>query len=161
MYKFPLYTNFYKYKNIPKICNKYSIMTVDNIIYEDNHIIVITKPTNFLCQGDITNDYHLVSWLKSYLSNKYNKKGKVYIALIHRLDRPSSGILVIARTSKAATRLHKDLYDQKFNKRYLCIVEGELHGTGLYHHFLTSDNSLTKVKAININDSYNNVIYFL
>lgn len=161
MYKLSsICTNYYKYKNIPKIC-KFSIMSmsIDNIIYEDNHIIILTKPTDFLCQGDITNDIHLVSWLKSYLANKYNKQGNVYIGLIHRLDRPSSGLLVIAKTSKAAIRLHKDLYDHKFEKRYLCIVEGKLVGNGLYHHFLTADNNTSKVKVLNIhNYNHNNTL---
>ena len=75
------------------------------IIFEDNHLLVVEKPVNILSQGDDTNDKDMVNLLKQYVKEKYNKPGNVYIGLVHRLDRPVGGIMVFAKTSKAASRL--------------------------------------------------------
>lgn len=77
------------------------------IIYEDNHLLVVCKPPGILIQGDKTGDITLLSITKEYLKKKYHKQGNVYLGLVHRLDRPASGIVVFARTSKAAGRLMK------------------------------------------------------
>ena len=74
------------------------------ILYEDNHIIVVKKPCNILSQSDSTKDLDLLTMVKMYIKEKYNKPGNVYIGLVHRLDRPVSGVMVFARTSKAARR---------------------------------------------------------
>lgn len=100
-------------------------MTNLNILYEDNHIIVVEKKANTLSQGDITKDKDLLTIIKEYLKEKYQKPGNVYLGLVHRLDRPVGGIMVFAKTSKAASRLSKQIKENKFKKTYLAIVEGK------------------------------------
>ncbi len=98
-----------------------------DILYEDNHIIVCYKPEGLLSQADISNDKDILSILKDYIKVKYNKEGNVYLGLVHRLDRNTSGLMVFARTSKAASRLSKDIKDRNgFNKKYLAVVEGKM-----------------------------------
>ena len=96
------------------------------ILYEDNHLIVVNKPENILSQGDNTNDLDMLTILKEYIKKKYNKPGNVYLGLVHRLDRPTEGVMVFARTSKAAKRLSEDIKNHKFIKRYLAVVNGIL-----------------------------------
>ena len=79
------------------------------VIYEDNHLLVVEKPVNILSQGDDTNDKDMVNLLKNYVKEKYNKPGNVFIGLIHRLDRPVGGVMVFAKTSKAASRLSEQV----------------------------------------------------
>ena len=93
-----------------------------NILYEDNHIIVVEKKPNILSQSDNTHDLDLLTMVKEYIKEKYNKKGNVYLGLVHRLDRPVGGIMVFARTSKAASRLSKQIQDKKFKKYYFAIT---------------------------------------
>ena len=78
-----------------------------NIIYEDNHLIIINKAPGELSQSDITKDPSLVDDLKVYLKHKYQKKGNVYLGLVNRLDRPTSGLLIFSKTSKSLTRMNK------------------------------------------------------
>lgn len=94
------------------------------ILYEDNHIIVVVKPFNILSQSDDTKDIDMLTLIKSYLKEKYNKPGNVYLGLIHRLDRPTGGIMVFAKTSKAASRLSEQIRLNLFTKKYLAIVNG-------------------------------------
>ena len=98
-----------------------------NILYEDNHLIVAEKRPNILSQSDITGDFDMLSILKEYIKEKYKKPGNVYLGLVHRLDRPTGGIMVFARTSKAAERLSKQIQDKKFDKRYLAVINGILN----------------------------------
>ena len=100
-----------------------------NVLYEDNHIIVVEKPVNVLSQGDNTGDISLLDMVKEYVKEKYNKPGNVYIGLIHRLDRPVGGIMVFARTSKAASRLSKQVSERGFSKKYYAIVSGKMEKT--------------------------------
>ena len=86
------------------------------IIFEDNHLLVVEKPVNILSQGDDTNDKDMVNLLKQYVKEKYNKPGNVYIGLVHRLDRPVGGIMVFAKTSKAASRLSDQVRTKTFKK---------------------------------------------
>ena len=96
-----------------------------NVIYEDNHLLVVSKPVNMPVQEDESGDPDLLNCLKQYLKEKYNKPGNVYLGLVHRLDRPVGGIMVFARTSKAAARLSKMISDhENFQKTYLAVVEG-------------------------------------
>lgn len=96
-----------------------------NVLYEDNHIIVVEKPINMLSQGDITGDIDLLTLVKQYVKVKYNKPGNVYIGLLHRLDRPVGGVMVFARSSKAASRLSKNIKEHdNFKKTYLAVVSG-------------------------------------
>lgn len=97
-----------------------------NVLYEDNHVIVVEKPVNVLSQGDDTGDLSLLDIVKEYVKVKYNKPGNVYIGLIHRLDRPVGGIMVFARTSKAAARLSKQVSEHNFSKKYYAIVSGKM-----------------------------------
>lgn len=97
-----------------------------NILYEDNHIIVLEKKPNILSQSDITGDIDLLTMVKSYIKEKYNKPGNVYTGLIHRLDRPVGGIMVFAKTSKAAKRLNNQIKNHEFNKTYIAVLDGIL-----------------------------------
>ena len=97
-----------------------------NVLYEDNHVIVVEKPYNVLSQSDITGDLDLLSMVKAYIKIKYKKEGNVYLGLVHRLDRPVGGIMVFARTSKAAGRLMKQFQEHSITKKYLAICHGKL-----------------------------------
>lgn len=103
-----------------------NVMNKLNVLYEDNHIIVVEKPINVLSQGDGTGDLSLLDIVKEYVKVKYNKPGNVYIGLVHRLDRPVGGIMVFARTSKAASRLSKQVSEHNFLKKYYAIVSGKM-----------------------------------
>lgn len=95
-----------------------------NVLYEDNHIIVAVKPANIPSQADISGDIDMLTMVKEYVKKKYNKPGNVYIGLVQRLDRPVSGIMVFARTSKAASRLTNEIKEHKVKKTYLAVVRG-------------------------------------
>lgn len=93
------------------------------ILYEDNHLIVVNKPFGMPSQGDDTGDDHVFDWVKRYIKETYDKPGNVYAALLHRLDRPTGGVLALAKTSKAATRISKDFKARKVEKVYFAITE--------------------------------------
>ena len=95
------------------------------VIYEDNHIIVVEKPVNIPSQGDKTGDTDMLTIIKQYIKEKYNKPGNVYLGLIHRLDRPVGGVMVFAKTSKAAARLSEEVREKIFQKTYLVIANGK------------------------------------
>lgn len=95
------------------------------VIYEDNHIIVVEKPVNVPSQGDKTGDIDMLTIIKQYIKEKYNKPGNVYLGLIHRLDRPVGGVMVFAKTSKAAARLSEEVREKIFQKMYLVIANGK------------------------------------
>lgn len=94
------------------------------ILYEDNHLLVINKTPGMLVQGDKTMDTPLVDIAKEYLKKKYQKPGNVFLGVVHRLDRPTSGVLVFARTSKALTRLNEQFRSRTVQKTYWALVEG-------------------------------------
>ena len=96
------------------------------ILYEDNHIIVVFKEANILSQADDTRDKDLLTIVKQYIKEKYNKPGNVYLGLVHRLDRPVSGIMVFAKTSKASKRLGEQIRNRTMKKTYLAVVNGLL-----------------------------------
>ena len=107
------------------------------VIYEDNHIIVVEKPVNVPSQGDKTGDVDMLTIIKEYLKEKYNKPGNVYLGLIHRLDRPVGGVMVFAKTSKAAARLSEQVRDKVFKKKYLVIANGKFDKeTGVLSDYL-------------------------
>ena len=97
------------------------------VIFEDNHLLVVDKPVNILSQGDDTNDKDMVNLLKQYVKEKYNKPGNVYIGLVHRLDRPVGGIMVFAKTSKAASRLSDQVRTKTFKKTYRAVIHGDMN----------------------------------
>lgn len=95
------------------------------ILYEDNHIIVVIKLPNIPSQADKTEDEDMLTIIKNYIKEKYNKPGNVYLGLVHRLDRPVGGVMVFAKTSKAAARLSEQVRNKTFKKEYLAIVDGK------------------------------------
>ena len=100
------------------------VMNKLKVLYEDNHLIVVIKPCNVPSQQGSSEDLDLLTIVKDYIKEKYHKPGNVYIGLVHRLDRPVSGIMVFARTSKAASRLSEQIRKNEFSKKYLAVVNG-------------------------------------
>ncbi len=96
-----------------------------NILYDDNHLLVVNKPAGQLVQGDQTGRTTLLEEAKGWLKEKYAKPGNVYLGLVHRLDRPASGVVVLARTSKSAARLSEEIRSHRPRKIYWALVEGE------------------------------------
>lgn len=94
------------------------------VLFEDNHIIIVNKRSGDITQGDKTGDKPLSDVVKNYIKTKFNKPGNVYLGVVHRLDRPTSGVIIFARTSKALERLNKMLREKKINKTYWAIVKG-------------------------------------
>ena len=118
------------------------------VIYEDNHIIVVEKPVNIPSQGDKTGDIDMLTIIKQYLKEKYNKPGNVYLGLIHRLDRPVGGVMVFAKTSKAAARLSEQVREKVFRKKYLVIANGKFEqDKGTLEDYLLKNekNNMSKV----------------
>ena len=97
------------------------------ILHEDNHIIVINKRVGDIVQGDKTGDKPLSEIVKEYIKDKYSKPGDVFLGVVHRLDRPTSGIIVFAKTSKAAGRLSTQVREKVFKKEYLAVVDGKIN----------------------------------
>ncbi|MFP4549103.1 MAG: RluA family pseudouridine synthase [Fidelibacterota bacterium] len=100
------------------------------ILYFDNHLVVIAKPAGMLVQGDATGDETLLEYARQFVREEFNKPGKVYMGLVHRLDRPASGVVCFAKTSKAAARLSKQFQQKTITKKYLALVEGEVPVSG-------------------------------
>lgn len=96
-----------------------------NIVYEDNHLLVVVKPQNVPSQADASGDSDMLTLLKTYIAEKYQKKGNVYLGLVHRLDRPTGGVMVFAKTSKAAERLSDAFRAHEVEKKYLTVVQGK------------------------------------
>ncbi len=118
-----------------------------NIIYEDNHLLIIDKPINIPVQADDSNDEDLLSILKKHLKEKYNKPGNVYLGLVHRLDRPVGGIMVFAKTSKAASRLSDQIRKNKMIKTYIAVVQNKIEPSGTFIDNLEKDRktNITRV----------------
>ncbi|MBR6778886.1 MAG: RNA pseudouridine synthase [Clostridia bacterium] len=95
------------------------------IIYEDNHIIVVIKPQNIAVQEDASKDIDMLTIIKDFIKERDKKTGNVFLGLVHRLDRPTGGVMVFAKTSKAASRLSKQLKDKQLKKHYFCVVNGK------------------------------------
>ena len=120
-----------------------------NVIYEDNHIIVVEKPVNIPSQGDKTGDIDMLTIIKEYLKKKYNKPGNVYLGLVHRLDRPVGGVMVFAKTSKAAARLSEEVREKIFKKTYLVIVNGRFSKTkGILEDYLLKNEKKNMSKVV-------------
>lgn len=111
-----------------------------NILYEDNHIIVVEKPVNIPVCEDESGDIDLLNMLKMYIKDKYNKPGNVFLGLVHRLDRPVGGVMVFARTSKAASRLSDQVREHKLEKIYYAVVENKIAKEGEFIDYLTKDS---------------------
>jgi len=133
-----------------------------DILYEDNHIIVVVKPIGILSQADHTDDPDMLSILKVYIKDKYQKPGNVFLGLVHRLDRMVSGVMVFARTSKAASRLSEQVRNHEFNKQYLAVIHGKLEsGNTLVDYLLKdeSNNTTTVVNSTQDNAKYAELSY--
>lgn len=122
------------------------------VVYEDNHLLVVEKPVNILSQGDDTNDKDMVNLLKDYVKNKYNKPGNVYIGLVHRLDRPVGGVMVFAKTSKAASRLSEQVRNKTFKKTYRAVIHGTMNKTeDTLKDYLYKNKKTNMVTVVNKN----------
>ena len=121
---------------------------MNNILYEDNHIIVVEKKINIPVQEDESKDEDLLTIIKEYIKNKYNKPGNVYLGLVHRLDRPVGGVMVFAKTSKAASRLSEQVRTNKIHKKYYAVVEGKLPKEAVLKDKLLKD---TKRNMVTVN----------
>ena len=120
-----------------------------DILYTDNHLLVINKPSGLLAQKDSTGDPDIVTLAKDFIKQTFQKPGDVYLGLVHRLDRPASGIMVLARTSKAAARLSAQFRACAIKKKYLALVEGACPGRGTsVNYIIKKDRQVTIVEAV-------------
>lgn len=118
------------------------------VLYEDNHLLIVNKPAGTLVQGDDTGDEPLVETAKTYIKEKYNKPGAVFLGVVHRLDRPVSGVVVFARTSKALGRMNSLFRDKKTRKTYWAIVENRPPANAdTLVHWLIKDEKKNKTTA--------------
>ena len=117
------------------------------VLYEDNHLIAVLKPINVPTQKDSSKDIDMVSLVKDYLKKKYNKPGNVYLGLLHRLDRPVSGVLLFAKTSKAAERMTKEIKNHNVRKTYYAVVEGKVDKKGTFIDKLLKDEKTNFVRV--------------
>lgn len=118
------------------------------VLYEDNHLLVVEKPVNVPMQEDSSKDEDLLTMAKKYIKEKYQKPGDVYLGLLHRLDRPVGGVCVFARTSKAASRISKQIAEHSFQKEYLAVVEDHgLKDQGHFEDCLLKDPKTNMVKV--------------
>ncbi|MFA6925228.1 MAG: RluA family pseudouridine synthase [Bacteroidales bacterium] len=120
------------------------------ILYEDNHIIAVNKKPSDIVQGDKTGDKPLSEFVKDYIKTKYNKPGDVFIGVVHRLDRPASGAVLFARTSKALSRLTKMFHDKEIKKTYWAVVRNkppEQHGRLIDFIKKYEEKNISKVYA--------------
>ena len=116
-----------------------------NILYEDNHIIVVVKPVNVLSQSDITGDNDMLTMIKEYLKEKYHKPGNVYLGLVHRLDRVVGGVMVFARTSKAASRLSDSIRKNEVHKTYLAICHAKVKESDTFIDYLKKQDDFDTI----------------
>ena len=118
------------------------------VIYEDNHLLIVNKASGVLVQGDITGDIPLVELCKQYIGKKYRKAGAVFLGVVHRIDRPVSGIVVLARTSKSLARMNALFRESKTKKTYWAITEKQPpEQTGTLIHWLSKDEKKNKATA--------------
>lgn len=118
------------------------------IVYEDNHLLVVVKPPNMPTQADASGDADLLTTMKAYIGEKYEKPGAVYLGLVHRLDRPVGGLLVLARTSKAADRLSAQVRSKALARQYVAAVTGEAPQEGELFDWLLKDGRTNTVRAV-------------
>ena len=119
-----------------------------DVLYEDNHLLVVVKPPNLPVQADSSGDDDLLSIMKRYIGNKYQKPGNVYLGLVHRLDRPVGGVMALARTSKAAARLSAAFAAHSQDKRYLAVLRGGPMGETALEDWLLKDGRTGMVRVV-------------
>lgn len=118
------------------------------IVYEDNHLLIVDKPAGVLSQGDETGDPTILDWGKRYIKMQYDKPGEVYLGLAHRLDRPTSGLIVLARTSKALSRLQPMFAERAVRKTYLAVVQGNIDDQEQHlTHWLRHDPEIKRMRV--------------
>lgn len=118
------------------------------VLYEDNHIIAVNKKASEIVQGDKTGDRPLPEYVKDYIKKKYNKPGKVFLGVVHRLDRPVSGVILFARTSKSLTRLNKMFREKKVRKIYWAIIKNKPQKSkNILIHYLLKNQDKNKSQA--------------
>ena len=124
------------------------------IIHEDNHLIAVNKPSGLLVQGDITGDRTAAYYVKRYIKDRYNKPGDVFLGIIHRIDRPASGVTLFARTSKGLERMNRLFAERKIKKTYLAIT-GERPNPfeGHLEHFILKNKEKNVVKVFDFKSS--------
>lgn len=125
-------------------CGKFEIP----VLYCDNHVLVVVKPCNIPVQADSSGDMDLLTAMKEYVGKRFNKPGAVYLGLVHRLDRPVGGVMVFARTSKAAQRLTDAFAGHTVDKRYLAVLQGEMTGKRTLENWLLKDGGTGNVSAV-------------
>lgn len=119
------------------------------ILYEDNHVIVVVKPPNVPSQADDSRDPDMLTLIKDDLKVRYNKPGNVYLGLVQRLDRPVGGVMVFAKTSKAASRLSDAVRTRSIHKKYTAVVQGKpMETQGSLHHYLLKDERTNMVSVV-------------
>ena len=120
------------------------------ILFEDNHIILVEKQPNIPSQADKTEDIDMLSIVKQYIKETYHKPGNVYLGLVHRLDRPVGGVMVFAKTSKAASRLSNQVREKTFKKKYLAVVDGKVEQKeGTLENYLYKEERSNTSKVVN------------
>lgn len=123
------------------------------VLYEDNHVVVVVKPHNVPSQEDESGDKDMLSMVKEYVKEKYNKEGDAFIGLVHRLDRPTGGIMVFARNSKAASRLSKQIADRQMEKVYYAVTTSiPKQKSGILSNELKKDEKNNIVKIVPISE---------
>jgi 23S rRNA pseudouridine1911/1915/1917 synthase len=121
-----------------------------NILYEDNHIIAVCKNPSDIIQGDKTGDRPLGEFVKDYIKKKYDKPGEVFLGVVHRIDRPVSGVILFAKTSKALSRLNKLFQERAVKKTYWAVVKNKpVDDSGKLIHYLKKNQSKNKSYAFN------------
>ena len=124
-------------------------LTEENIVYEDNHLLVVIKPQNVPSQEDSSKDKDMLTLCKEYIKEKYNKPGEAYVGLVHRLDRPTGGLMVFAKTSKCASRLAEQMQSGDFNKEYLTVCVGKpKYDSDRLVHYLKKDEINNVVRVV-------------
>lgn len=135
-------------------------MSKIEVLYEDNHIIVVVKPPNVLSQADSTKDIDMLTIVKEYIKEKYNKKGNVYLGLVHRLDRPVGGVMIFARSSKAASRMTEMIKNHEFTKKYLAVVRGTLkEREGFFEDYLLKEENGNAIVTTKEKGKYSKLNY--
>ncbi len=131
------------------------------VLYEDNHIIAINKKSGDIVQGDKTGDTPLSDFVKAYIKKKYNKPGEVFLGTIHRLDRPTSGVVLYARTSKALTRMNEQFREKKVQKTYWAVVDNApANDSGTLENYLLKNQKQNKSYVTKVSDAKHAVLDF-
>ena len=118
------------------------------VLFEDNHLLIVVKPANLPTQGDSSGDEDLLNILKDYIGNKYQKPGNVYMGLVHRLDRPVGGVMVFAKTSKAASRLSEAFAKHAQDRQYFAVLQGEMTAPRTLENELLKDAKTGNTRAV-------------